>query len=122
MNSKISRSISEPVRTELSWDEKWRAEDHGLIISWEIGRKFRKQKPELAARAERGELPVLDWKGGVDKPIKGEKVGVYFYLAQLQGLRDENLDIDISLEVQLICSRTGVKVTYTNDFNKYGGA
>ena len=121
MNNKISRSISEPVRDGLSWEESWKAGDQGLIKSWEVGRELRQQQPELAARAEQGELPVLAWKGGVEKTIQGEKFGTHFYLAQLQGLRGEDLDIDPSSEVQLVCSRTEVKVTYTSDLSKYGG-
>lgn len=92
-----------------------------MIKSWEVGRELRQQQPELATRADQGELPVLAWKGGVKKFINSEKFGAYFYLAQLQGLRSENLDIDTSVEVQLICSRTGVKVTYTSDLSKYRG-
>ena len=35
----------------------------------------REKYPELAERAEKGELPVLGWKGGVEKKIKkGEKL------------------------------------------------
>lgn len=122
MNKKISRSIAEPVRKGLSWEQCWKAEDQGSIRSWETGRELRISKPELAARAERGELPALDWKGGLDKPIKGEKWGSYLYLAQLQGLKDEDLNIDLSVDVKLVCASTGVQVTYTSDLSKYGGA
>lgn len=118
--NKILRSASEPIRLNLSWEQYWKAEDNGLIKSWEIGRKLRAQNPELASRADRGELPLLAWKGGVEKIIKGEKFGSYFYLAQLQGLQGNDLVIDTDLEVQLTCSRTGVKVTYTSDLTKYG--
>ncbi|CBL45227.1 Conserved hypothetical protein [gamma proteobacterium HdN1] len=121
MNNKVFRSVSEPIRKGLSWAEEWNADDQGLIKCWEVGRTLRQQQPELAACAENGELPILDWKGGVEKAIKREdKCGAYFYLAQWQGLRGEDLNIDASVEVQLVCSRTGVKVTYTNDLGKYG--
>ena len=122
MSMKISRSIAEPVREGLSWEKCWMAQDQGSIRSWETGRELRISKPELAARAERGELPALDWKGGLDKPMKGEKWGSYLYLAQLQGLKDEDRNIDLSVDVKLVCVSTGVQVTYTSDISKYGGA
>jgi len=80
--------------------------------------------PEVAERAENGELPPdLGWKGGVEKKIKKkEKYGTLFYLAQLQGLKGEDLDIDLSREVVLVCAKTGMKVIYTGDFNKYANA
>jgi hypothetical protein len=42
------------------------------------------------------------------------------YLAQWQGLRGQDLDIDLSQEPELICSKTGMKVIYTRDVKKYG--
>lgn len=121
MSKNITRSISEPVRIGLSWEQCWKSEDQGSIRSWETGRELRVSKPELAARAVRGELPALNWKGGLDKPIKGEKWGSYLYLAQLQGLKGEDLNIDLSKEVTLVCVSTGVSVTFTSDASKYGG-
>ena len=65
----------------------------------------------------------MGWKGGVDKKTKKkEKYGTLFYLAQWQGLRGEVLDIDLSQETELICSKTGMKVIYTADVKKYGNA
>jgi len=64
MNQRIQRSQNEPKREGLSWDEHWRGEDNGLITCWEVGRELREKEPELATRAENGELPVLGWKGG----------------------------------------------------------
>lgn len=123
MNQRITRSIQKPKREGLSWTELWQDEDKGLILCWELGRKIREKEPELAQRAENGELPPLGWKGGVEKRIKaGEKIGTLFYLAQWQGLRGENLDINLDDEPTLICSRTGVKVTFTGDFKKYANA
>ena len=123
MSQRIYRSYTEPKREGLSWDECWRGEDRGLITCWEIGRELREKKPDLAKRAENGELPVLVWKGGVEKKIKiTEKYGTLNYLAQWQGLRGENLDIDLSQEYELICSKTGMKIIYTGDVNKYGNA
>ena len=94
-----------------------------MINCWEIGRERREKEPELAERAENGELPVLGWKGGVEKKTKiGQKYGTLYYLAEWQGLRGEDLDIDLSQEPELTCSKTGMKVIYTGDFKKYGNA
>ena len=121
MNQRVTRSYKERKREGLSWDERWRGRDKGLITCWEVGRELCEKEPELAERARNGELPVLGWKGGVQKRTKQkEKYGTLFYLAQWQGLRGEDLDIDLSQETELICSRTGMKVIYTPDVNKYG--
>jgi hypothetical protein len=123
MAQRIHRSRKEPKREGLSLDECWNGDDRGLVISWEIGREIRERKPELARRAENGELPVLGWKGGVEKRTKkGVKYGTLWYLAQWQGLKGEDLDIDLSQEPELTCSRTGMKVIYTADVEKYGNA
>jgi len=120
MNTKIYRSINEPIREELSWDERWKGSDNGLITCWEVGREKRHSDVELAKKAEMGELPVLGWKGGADKELKkNEKYGSLNYLAQWQGLRGENLEINFTEEKTLICSRTGLAVTYTSDSSKY---
>ena len=61
------------------------------------------------------------WKGGVEKKIKiGKKYGTLNYLAQRQGLRGEDLNINLFEESELICFKTGMKVIYTGDVNKYG--
>jgi hypothetical protein len=123
MRKRIYRSYKEPKREGLSWDERWIDDDKGLITCWEIGREKREKEPELAARAENGELPVLGWKGGVEKnTINGEKYGTLYYLAQWQGLRGEDLDIDPSKELEITCSKTGMKITYTGDVRKYSDA
>ena len=123
MNHLIFRSYKDPKREGLSWDERWRGPDKGLITCWEVGRELSLRKPELAERAMNGELPVLGWKGGVEKKTKKkEKYGTLFYLAQWQGLRGEDLDIDFTQETELICSRTHIKVIYTSDAKKYGNA
>ena len=123
MNQRIYRSYKEPIRENPSWDERWRGPDKGLITCWEVGRGRSKKEPELAEQAINGELPVLGWKGGIEKKIKKkEKIGTLFYLAQWQGLRGDDLDIDLSQESELICSRTGMKVIFTGDVEKYGSA
>ncbi len=123
MDQRIYRSYSEPAREGLSWNELWKGHDMGLITCWETGRTIGEKEPELAERARNDELPVLGWKGGVEKKLKAnEKYGTLFYLAQWQGLRGDDLDIDLSEETELICSKTDMKVTYTGDNKKYGNA
>jgi hypothetical protein len=56
MTQKLHRSVKQPIRTELSWDELWLGSDKGLIWCWERGRQKRAEEPELAERAQRGEL------------------------------------------------------------------
>ena len=116
MDQRITRSFDEPKREGLTWLERWKGNDAGLILCWEIGKEIRLKNPELAERAEKGELPVLGWKGGVEKKIlKGEKTGTLFYLAQWQGLRGDDLNINPSQEPEITCAKTGVKVKYTGD-------
>jgi hypothetical protein len=120
MNKQFFRSCQEPIRIGLSFEERWRGPDKGLITCWEVGRDMSKKEPELAERARRGELPVIGWKGGVDKKIKKKgKYGTYNYLALWQGLRGVDLNIDLTEEVEIVCSRTGMKVVYTDDATKY---
>jgi hypothetical protein len=120
MSNHIFHSYQEPKREGFSWNEQWKGPDNGLITCWEVGREKSKRNPELAARARNGELPTLEWKGGVEKKIqKKEKYGTLQYLAQWQGLRGEDLDIDLSEEREIICTRTEMKVIYTADATKY---
>ena len=120
MTSKIFRSISEPIREGLSTRKLWRSEDDGLIKCWELGREWSKSEPELAAAATRGELPAMNWKGGVEKKLKNPlKYGTFRYLATWQGLRREDLDIDVTVETEVTCRRTGVRVIFTPDSSKY---
>jgi hypothetical protein len=122
MSKRIFRSCNEPLREDPSFDERWRGPDNGLITCWEVGRKKSIESPELAKRAINGELPVLGWKGGVEKKIKKkEKFGSLNYLAQWQGLRCEDLDIDPTEEIEITCAKTGMKVIYTGDASKYAG-
>lgn len=120
MNTLIYRSINEPKREGLSWDERWKGPDKGLITCWEVGRDKRASSTDLAKKAEMNELPVLGWKGGVEKGLKKkEKYGSLNYLAQWQGLRGEDLEINIAEETELTCSRTGMTVIYTPESSKY---
>jgi len=123
MSHHIHRSYNEPPRRDLSWDDRWKGSDKGLIACWEVGRKLSEKEPEVANHAKNGELPVLGWKGGVEKKLKKKKkIGTLFYLAQWQGLQEINLNIDLTKEYTITCARTGVTVTFTRDCNKYATA
>lgn len=116
MGKRIYRSIKEPIRKNPTADEKWRGADRGLILCWEEGRELAATQPKLAKRAQRGELPMLSWKGGVKRsPKKKKKSGSFCYLAQWQGLRGDDLDIKLSAKKTIKCSRTGVRVSYSLD-------
>jgi hypothetical protein len=68
MKDRLQRSITVPLRddAEMTWAEIWEASDSGLIFCWEKGRRMRLVDPDLAARAEQGELVTLVWKGGTE--------------------------------------------------------
>ena len=120
MSQRIQRHIDTPARTGLTRDQLWEAEDKGLIKCWEVGRERAEKFPELAQRCLVGELPVLGWKGGVSRSLKKrDKFGSLKYLAQWQGLRGEDLDVDLNQERTLTCSRTQMVVTFTPDRMKY---
>ena len=114
MATRLHRSITQPIREGLSMSDLWRGPDNGLIWCWERGRQERLGRPDDAARAERGELVGLDWKGGVKKKLKVERMpGTLYYLATWQGLRGEDLDIDVEGESVIVCSRTGQAVVFS---------
>ena len=114
MGSIVTRSIKEPIRQGLSWQERWSGPDKGLITCWEVGRDLGEKKPEMAESSKKGALPVLGWKGGVSKKLVQDKLpGSLFYLAMWQGLRNEDLNIDVERELVLTCSLTGQMVIYS---------
>ncbi|MDD0982565.1 MULTISPECIES: hypothetical protein [Pseudomonas] len=116
----IKRKITEPYRAALQHKEVWSSEDQGLIMCWEVGRKRAEEAPGLATQCMNGELPVLGWKGGVTrKLLKQEKFGSLKYLAQWQGLRGEDLDVDLTTERVITCTKTKMTVTFTPDQAKY---
>ncbi|MGZ4925960.1 MAG: hypothetical protein ACXWC0_30385 [Burkholderiales bacterium] len=122
MDKLIVRFISEPIRVGLTWGERWKGSDLGLIACWERGREKSAEDISVSSRARDGELVVLPWKGGVDKPTKvGHKFGSLNYFAMWQGLRGENLHISLEDEVTLVCSRTKMQITYTPDYRKFAG-
>lgn len=118
---KIHRLISEPIRENQNTEERWKRKDKGLIACWERGREMSREDPALAAQAREGQLVVLPWKGGVEKAIKTkQKFGTLYYLAMWQGLRGEDLDVNLTEEVVLTCAATGMAVVFTSDVAKYG--
>ncbi len=108
--------ITDPIRPidRLSIETLWNSPDGGVLVSWERGRIKARETPDLADSALRGELPVLAWKGGIDRPLKaGRKFGSLFYYATWLGLRGEDLCIDTEQTYTHTCSRYGVEVTFT---------
>lgn len=114
----FTRSIAEPIRKNQTWEEDWKGDDKGLILAWEKGRSMALQYHELATKAKNGELPILPWRGGVDKPVKIKKYGSFLYLAMWQGLRGEDLHVDMNKELDLTCSKTNVTTTFTSNTSK----
>jgi hypothetical protein len=114
MNNRLHRSIKQPIRVGLSWEERWRGSDDGLIFCWERGREEREERPDDAKRAAKGELIGLVWKGGVTRRSKATTLkGTLRYLATWQGIRGEDLDVDLDKEKVLVCARTGQAVAFS---------
>ena len=115
----IFRSVNEPIRENLTWNEKWKQEDDGLFKCWELGRILGVEDPETAKNAINGQLIPLVWHGGTEKMLKQKiKNGTLNYLAMWQGLRGENLQIDLDQEVILVCSKTMQSVRYSVESTK----
>ena len=118
MTTRLRRSVNQPIREGLSWNERWMGPDNGLIWCWERGRQKRVEEPELAAQADKGELVVLAWKGGVDKKLKMDrKPGTLQYLATWQGLRGEDLELALEDE-SVVCTKTGQTVVFSSTLLK----
>lgn len=99
MSKRLKRAEKQPIRGGLSVDELWGGPDKGLIWCWERGRQKRETEPELAARAEAGELVPLAWQRDTLP-----------YVATWQGLRGEDLDLPTEGEpgdLVLTCTKTG---------------
>lgn len=111
---KFEAKVASPPVQGDSYDERWNGPDKGLICSWLRGLEKAIESPELAHKARDGELPVLPWKGGVERTIlSGSKIGSLCYLAMWQGLRGEDLDIDAEKDHFRVYSKTGVEVVFT---------
>jgi hypothetical protein len=97
-------------------DHRWHGSDIGLIWCWESGRMRATDSSDLAARAKSGELIELLWKGGVKPGLKlKKKLGTFQYLAYWQGLSGNDLDIDTDATPTLVCSASGVEVTFCKE-------
>lgn len=114
----LYRSKQEPNREGLTTPELWATLESGLIGCWERGREKRTKDPELARSAERGELPILAWVGGVEKKLISidEKPAPLSYLATWQGLRNEDLNIMLDGVCRHTCTRTGQIVVFSTDW------
>jgi hypothetical protein len=98
------------------YESRWEGPDRGLICAWWAGRDYSRANPTIADAAKRGELPVLPFKGGVERATKkGSKIGAMHYLAMWQGLRSEDLNIDTDIVNTLVCTKTGTAVSFTMD-------
>lgn len=116
---KIRCLITEPIRQNLTWDEKWESADRGLIACWERGRIKSLEDTILAQQARNGQLIILPWKGGFEKTIKKkQRYGSLYYLAMWHGLRGDDLNIDTEYEPTLTCSVTSMTSVFTNDMAK----
>jgi hypothetical protein len=113
MSSIIFRSIETPLRKNLTWEELWVDKDMGLIYCWEKGIELSFDDPGLAERAKQGELVVLNWKGGVSKKLENDSEdGTFNYLATWQGLRGEDLNLDLDKTLTLTCTKYNHKVIF----------
>jgi len=134
LNSKdinIYRSIEKQIRKSLSYEDRWNSTEKGLITAWEAGRKLRtaKSHKELVDFLKKGALPKLEFRGGHkmppyknDEPPKYKfKYGHYNYLAQMQGMLGQDLNINIqdSEEQELVCKLSGKKTVFTFDIFKF---
>ncbi len=102
-------------RANARYEERWLGPDDGLLTCWEAGRQLSKQSPQLAQAARAGELPILPFRGGLDKPVKDKKYGRLEYLAMWQGLRDNDLLIDRDAETPIQCARHGTVVIFRDE-------
>jgi hypothetical protein len=117
---KVHRKVSEAPRSNATWEERWGDLPRSLVSSWERGREKAREDSNLAACARDGVLPVLPWKGGVEKALKKkQKYGTLNYLAMWQGLRGEDLNIDTAEEVSITCTATGMAVVFTANQELY---
>jgi len=111
--------IQTPRALSNLWEERWEGPDRGIVASWLRGIEKAAESPALAAAALAGELPVLPWKGGVAKQIKAKgKIGSHLYLAMWTGLRGQDLEFDTEEDIEMTCTKTLLKVTFTHDVDK----
>lgn len=114
MSTQFKRSANESLPAKnLTFEQRFGGPDNGIVYSWDRGREMRIERPELAERAEKGELPMLPWRGGVEAELKlDKKYGTLRYLAMWRGLRNEDLHIDLDAEYRLVCSKFNQLVVF----------
>lgn len=118
----IHQSATQPPPEVEDFDARMNGPDGGLVNAWLAGRALRAPQPGLAAAAVAGELPVLPYRGGVDRTIKStKKLGSLLYVAMWQGLRGDDLAVDSAQEIRLRCARYDVEVTFTPDWSLFFG-
>jgi hypothetical protein len=112
----VNARVGEHLDRDQEWATRWQGPDKGLITAWLAGQDYAKQHPQLAANARAGELPVLPFRGGVEKAIKvRSKIGHILYVAMWQGLRGDALQLDADAQIEMTCARHGVTVLFTAD-------
>lgn len=115
----ITARVGEHLDRPGDWDTRWEGQDKGLITAWLAGQEKARTDAALVAKAQAGELPVLPFRGGVERAIKsGNKLGHLLYVAMWQGLRGDDLRVDTEDEVTMTCARHGVRVLYTASLQK----
>lgn len=116
----LHHPFQNPPAEQPDFDARMNGPDGGLVNAWLAGLALRTQRPDLAGAAQAGELPVLPYRGGVDRPLKRkDKVGSLHYVAMWQALRGEDLALDTSAQPRLTCARHGVTVTYTANWKQW---
>jgi len=114
----VTAHVGEHLDRDQEWATRWEGPDKGLITAWLAGQAYAEQHPQLVRCAQAGELPVLPFRGGVEKAIKTRsKIGHVLYLAMWQGLRGDALHLDSDAQIEMTCTRHGVTVLYTADSN-----
>lgn len=120
---KVYKSISNHIRDDLSYNERWGSFEQGLVTAWESGKKHKNDTFSFKYKLlQSGALPKLSFKGGHIIPIKiisykinrtklfylwdkdrykdffkpkyKYKYGTFNYIAQMQGILGKDLDID----------------------------
>lgn len=120
----LKHAFANPPPMAADYAERMEGPDQGIVNAWLAGIAMRRDT-ECAQQASAlaGELPVLPYRGGVERKLKiKQKIGALHYLAMWQGLRGDDLDIDTETEPELICTKTGVLVLFTLDYKKLMGA
>ena len=130
----FERDFTSPYRDADSVAKRFDGPDKGLITAWEVGRKMRAKNHHLLKYYDLGALPMDGFKGGAFDVEAYEKAlkegteyefpvtpleGTLHYLAQLQGLKGENLSVDTDKEYTLTCKLSNRTCKLTNNASRY---